>query len=62
MMHISSAGLRVFYQALDELEKANGKIIFCRVDQNIRRVFHVVNFTAEFPLFATLEEATQSIV
>jgi len=61
LSYMSSAGLRVFYQGLDELEKIGGKILLSRVNDSIKQVIRMVNLDSECPVFATMEEALQSL-
>ena len=61
LTYISSAGLRVFYQALDRIESQGGKILFCRLNEEVKQIFQIVNMSSEFPTFTTIEEAIRSL-
>jgi anti-anti-sigma factor len=61
LSYVSSAGLRVFYQALDKLEEKEGAILFCRVSEDVKRVFDMVDMGADFPIFPTREEALKQL-
>src|SRR5438093_13683262 len=49
--YVSSAGLRVFYQALAKVEDKAGSIVFCRVNDAVKRVFDMVDMATDFPMF-----------
>jgi anti-anti-sigma factor len=61
LSYISSAGLRVFYQGLDELEKIGGKILLSRANDSIKQVIRMVNLDSDCPMFTTTEEAIRSL-
>jgi len=61
LTYVSSAGLRVFYEALDRIEAKDGKIHLTRINEDVRQIFQMVNMTADFPTFATNEEAIRSL-
>ena len=61
LTYISSAGMRVFYQALDRIESQGGKILFCRLNEDVKQIFQIVNMSSEFPTFTTIEEAIRSL-
>ena len=58
--YVSSAGIRVFYLASSRLQDRNGKIVFCALHQNVRRVFDLVEMSSEFLIFSTKEEALKA--
>ncbi len=59
--YISSAGLRVFYQALGKVEEKGGKIVICRPREEVQRVFDMVDLGSEIQIFAEKEEAIKSL-
>ena len=61
LAYISSAGLRVLYEALNKLEASKGKIAICRANEDVRRVLDMVDMSSEIPIFATQEQAIQSL-
>jgi anti-anti-sigma factor len=62
LAYISSAGLRVLYEALSKLEESHGKIAICRANENVKRVLDMVDMSAEIPIFATQEQAIESLM
>lgn len=62
LAYISSAGLRVFYEALGKLEENKGKIVICRAKEEVRRIFDMVDMASDIPMFATQEQAIESLV
>ena len=57
MTYVSSAGLSVFLVAAKRVEKAGGKAVFCRLADNVRRVFRVSGFSHILTVRETKEEA-----
>ncbi len=55
--YVSSAGLRIFYLAANRLQNGAGKIVFCGLNENLRRVFDIVDLASEFLILPTREEA-----
>ena len=57
--YISSAGIRVFYFLLRKLENKDkdGKIVFCALNNNIKRVFDIVDLPSDFPIFSSIDNA-----
>ena len=55
--YISSAGIRVFYFFLRKLENKDGKIVFCALNNNIKRVFDIVDLPSDFPIFSSIDDA-----
>lgn len=45
---LSSSGIRVFYLIAKKLEKINGKLVFMNPNENIRRVFEIIDFFSDF--------------
>jgi anti-anti-sigma factor len=61
LAYISSAGLRVLYEVLSKLEQNKGKIALCRPNEDVRRIFDMVDMSSEIPIFATQEQAIESL-
>lgn len=55
--YVSSAGLRIFYLAANQLQALGGKIVFCAVNANVQRVFDIVDLSSEFLILPTRKEA-----
>jgi anti-anti-sigma factor len=55
--YISSAGLRVVLMAVKELRSRQGKLVLCSLNEYVREVFEVSNFTSIIPIAETVEEA-----
>ncbi len=59
--YVSSAGLRIFYLAANRLEETAGKMVFCAVNENIQRVFDIVDLSSEFLILPSREEALRQL-
>ena len=59
--YISSSGLRVFYQLSAKLKPNGGKIVFCCLSGDVKRVFDIVDMAADFPVALTREEAMDNL-
>lgn len=55
--YISSAGLRVILNAAKELDRKNGKIVICRMEDYIKEVFEISGFDTFLTIVPTLEDA-----
>jgi anti-anti-sigma factor len=60
--YISSAGLRVMYLAARKLEETDGKIVFCSANENIMKVFGIVDFSSDFKICTDVEDAIKEFV
>ncbi len=58
--YISSAGLRVLLLAMKKLTNAEGKLVLCSLQEQIKEVFDIAGFSSLFPLFTSPEEALRS--
>lgn len=47
---LSSSGIRVFYLVAKKLEKFNGKLVFMNPNENILRVFEIIDFSSDFSI------------
>lgn len=54
---MSSVGLRVFFMAAKELQRAEGMLTVCAPPPEIRRTFEISGFPTPYPIAATLAEA-----
>jgi anti-sigma B factor antagonist len=59
--YISSAGLRIILKTSKALDRADGKIIFCAMQDYVREVFEIAGFDTFLPIVATREEAAEKI-
>lgn len=57
LTYVSSAGLSVFLIAAKQVEKAGGRAVFCRLADNIRKVFKISGFDHILNVRETKEEA-----
>ncbi len=55
--YISSAGIRVLFEASFKLEDLSGKLIFCSLSENVRKIFDMVDLSSEFPVYPSQKEA-----
>lgn len=55
--YISSAGLRVLYEAIASLETVSGRMALCAINSNVRKILDTVDLCADIPIFATEAEA-----
>ena len=59
--YISSAGLRIILKTTKALDRANGKIMLCAMQDYVREVFEIAGFDTFLPIVATREEAAAKI-
>jgi len=55
--YISSAGLRLLLLAAKKLDKKDGKIVLCAMQDFIKEVFEISGFTPIFPITEDQEKA-----
>lgn len=55
--YVSSAGLRVLFEAAFEMNKAGGKIAASSVNANVTKIFKAVELQSDIGLFSTADEA-----
>jgi anti-sigma B factor antagonist len=58
---VSSAGLRSFLVVAKRLKKDEGRLALFSLSENIKEVFEMTGFSTIIPLFATKNEAMESI-
>ena len=58
--YISSAGLRVILKATKALNREEGKIMLCSMQDYVKEVFEIAGFDSFLPIVATMDEALQS--
>ena len=59
--YISSAGLRSIYLVAARLEKVPGKIAFCSLTKNVKRVFDMVDMASDIPIYGSREEGVKQL-
>jgi anti-sigma B factor antagonist len=60
--YISSSGLRVFLMALKQMNKNNGKLVLCGLNELIQEVFDVSGFSSLFTIVSSCEEGVKLFV
>ncbi|MBN2439226.1 MAG: STAS domain-containing protein [Deltaproteobacteria bacterium] len=55
--YISSAGLRVLFEAAYKIQDLRGKIACYGVNSNVRKIFNLVDLPSEIPVFDSQEDA-----
>jgi len=58
---LSSAGIRIFYLASQKTKNFDAKIVFCNANENIQRVFDIIDFASDFAIYNSLDDAINSI-
>ena len=59
--YVSSAGLRVFMEAFNELEEKNGKMAIFGLNEVVFEVFDITGFTEVFPIVGSEQEALAAV-
>jgi anti-anti-sigma factor len=54
--YINSMGVRVLLNTKKQIQKDNGKIIFIRLQSQIKKVFDILNALPTMQVFASIEE------
>lgn len=55
--YISSAGLRVILKATKDINRAEGKIILCAMQDYVKEVFEISGFDTFLPIMTTVDDA-----
>ena len=55
--YVSSAGLRVFFEAAYKIEDLSGRMVFCSLSSNVKKVFDMVELSSELPVYPSQEVA-----
>ena len=58
--YISSAGLRVILKATKALNREEGKIMLCSMQDYVKEVFEIAGFDSFLPIVASMDEAIQA--
>jgi len=59
--YISSAGLGAIMGLIETVRENGGDILLCRLQKNVHEIFDTLGFTELYRVFATEEEALQSL-
>ena len=59
--YISSAGLRSIYLVAARLEAVSGKIAFCSLTKNVKKVFDMVDMASDIPISGSEKEAIKHL-
>lgn len=59
--YISSAGLRVILKATKALNREEGKIMLCAMQDYVKEVFEIAGFDSFLPIAATLDDALKKL-
>ncbi|MEW6680483.1 MAG: anti-sigma factor antagonist [bacterium] len=59
--YISSGGLRVLLATAKELQRKDGALRLCQLEQNVYKVFKLAGFTTIFNIYDTEDEALKDI-
>ena len=57
--YVSSAGLRVFFEAVFKIQGLSGKLCCYGVNSNVKKIFDLADLTSEMRLFPSREEAAK---
>ena len=55
--YISSAGLRVILKATKALNREDGKIMLCSMQDYVKEVFEIAGFDSFLPIVSTMDDA-----
>lgn len=58
--YISSAGLRVILKATKALNREDGKIMLCSMQDYVKEVFEIAGFDSFLPIVGTMDEALKA--
>ena len=58
--YMSSAGIRVLYQALNIIEDNDGKLVIAGVADTVRKVFDMVDLASDIPVCGDIESAVKA--
>lgn len=61
LLYINSLGLRVLLRIFKQLLQKQGKLIFCKLNQNVKDVFLITGFMQLFEIYKTIDEAIQHL-
>jgi len=59
--YISSAGLRVILKATKAVNREDGKIMLCAMQDYVKEVFEIAGFDSFLPIVTTMDEALKEL-
>jgi anti-sigma B factor antagonist len=59
--YISSAGLRVILKATKAVNREEGKIMLCAMQDYVKEVFEIAGFDSFLPIVTTMDEALKEL-
>ena len=59
--YISSAGLRVILKATKALNREDGRIMLCSMQDYVKEVFEIAGFDSFLPIVPTLDDAIKAL-
>ena len=59
--YISSVGLRVIIKAFKALQRADGRIMLCSMQDYIRELFEITGIDVFVPIVASIEDALKAL-
>ena len=59
--YISSAGLRVILKATKAVNREEGKILLCAMQDYVKEVFEIAGFDSFLPIVTTMDEALKEL-
>ncbi|MGH8469485.1 MAG: STAS domain-containing protein [Gammaproteobacteria bacterium] len=59
--YISSAGLRVLVLTAKRLDRENGKMVLCALQDQVKEVFDIAGFSSIFPVCGSHDEAIEKL-
>lgn len=60
LVYLSSSGLRVFIATLRKLKEINGVLKISEIQNNVAKIFKIVEFDDIFEMYPTTDEALKS--
>ena len=54
--YLNSMGVRVLLKAKKQMQKQNGKVVFMKLQSQIKKVFDILNALPSMQVFASIEE------
>ncbi|MBN8546017.1 MAG: STAS domain-containing protein [Ignavibacteria bacterium] len=58
---INSAGLRAIIVAVQKMNNASGKVVFCNVNETVEKLFGITGYSSLLERYSSVEEALKGI-
>ncbi|GAB1348971.1 STAS domain-containing protein [Ignavibacteriales bacterium] len=58
---INSAGLRAIIVAVQKMNNASGKVVFCNVNETVEKLFGITGYSSILERFSSIEEAVEGL-